>query len=275
MCLPAPPAFAAGGPAGLAVYLLTVVLAWTAGQWRRAQQARIRAEMRRAVVEERARIAREVHDVVAHTLSVMITQAGAADDVFTHQPEQGPPGTARHRDIRPLRARRTTACPGTTVMRGSASGVVGGFCHPSSSARSSIASCSRSRVSRALRRKASTRSRAASSSVPLSAGSGSESAAPVTDGTEGPCAPRRSRSSAFSVWMRRAAISARLCAFSRSDSARASCTRRSSSCARARPRRRWVAVTSVNTASGAAFRASRRRVRCATCCPHPVIMCVL
>ncbi|MFF9172490.1 sensor histidine kinase, partial [Streptomyces sp. NPDC014796] len=88
MCLPAAPAWAAGGPAGLAVYLLTVVLAWTAGQWRRAQQERTKAEMRRAVVEERARIAREVHDVVAHTLSVMVVQAGAADDVFTERPDQ-------------------------------------------------------------------------------------------------------------------------------------------------------------------------------------------
>ncbi|MGY5011828.1 sensor histidine kinase [Streptomyces sp. 900105755] len=88
MCLPAPLSFGAGGPAGLAVYLLTVVLAWTAGQWRRAQRARTRSETRRAVVEERARIAREVHDVVAHALSVMVVQAGAADDVFTRQPEQ-------------------------------------------------------------------------------------------------------------------------------------------------------------------------------------------
>ncbi|MFJ8487095.1 sensor histidine kinase [Streptomyces sp. NPDC094038] len=88
MCLPGPLAFAAGGPAGLAVYLLTVVLAWTAGQWRRAQRARTRSETRRAVVEERTRIAREIHDVVAHTLSVIVIQAGAADDVFTRQPEQ-------------------------------------------------------------------------------------------------------------------------------------------------------------------------------------------
>jgi signal transduction histidine kinase len=88
MCLPAPLAFGAGGPAGLSVYLLTVILAWTAGQWRRAQQERTRAEARRAVVEERARIAREVHDVVAHALSVMVVQAGAADDVFTERPEQ-------------------------------------------------------------------------------------------------------------------------------------------------------------------------------------------
>ncbi|MFD8421688.1 sensor histidine kinase [Streptomyces sp. NPDC059466] len=88
MCLPAPLAFAAGDGSGLTVYLLAVVLAWTAGQWRRAQQDRTRAEMRRAVVEERARIAREVHDVVAHTLSVMVIQAGAADDVFAQRPEQ-------------------------------------------------------------------------------------------------------------------------------------------------------------------------------------------
>ncbi|MFF5553121.1 sensor histidine kinase [Streptomyces olivaceoviridis] len=88
MCLPVPLAFGAGGSASPAVYVLAVVLAWTLGQWRRAQQERMRAEMRRAVVEERARIARDVHDVVAHTLSVMVIQAGAADDVFTERPDQ-------------------------------------------------------------------------------------------------------------------------------------------------------------------------------------------
>jgi signal transduction histidine kinase len=46
------------------------------------------AERARAVAEEQARIARELHDVIAHNVSVMVVQAAAANDVFDARPER-------------------------------------------------------------------------------------------------------------------------------------------------------------------------------------------
>jgi len=44
-------------------------------------------EARRVIAEEQARIGRELHDVVAHALSVIVVQAGAAQEVFELDPK--------------------------------------------------------------------------------------------------------------------------------------------------------------------------------------------
>jgi signal transduction histidine kinase len=84
------------------IYVVAPVTAWVLGDsvaYRRARLARmeeraVRAERERdaqaqiAAAAERARIARELHDVIAHNLSVMVAQADGGAYAFDSAPEQ-------------------------------------------------------------------------------------------------------------------------------------------------------------------------------------------
>jgi signal transduction histidine kinase len=82
--------------------LLLVLLPWVTGMYLRTRRlyvaelreraARAEAEReqraREAVADEQRRIARELHDAVAHAMSVMVVQAEAAEEMLTVDPEK-------------------------------------------------------------------------------------------------------------------------------------------------------------------------------------------
>jgi len=101
---------------------LLIVVAWLAAENLRNRRARWaelharaerlererEAEARRAVTEERLRIARELHDVVAHSMSVIAVQSAVGNHVMDAQPEE-----ARHA----LAAIEATSRSALTEMR--------------------------------------------------------------------------------------------------------------------------------------------------------------
>lgn len=68
---------------------------WVFGAYLEELRARAAAGRReqqlqtaRAVAEEQARVGRELHDIIAHTLSVIVVQAAAAGDIFDSSPDR-------------------------------------------------------------------------------------------------------------------------------------------------------------------------------------------
>jgi signal transduction histidine kinase len=77
------------GAAWLLGHFVGVRRVYTAQLERTAELERTRAELaRRAVAEERLRLARELHDVVAHSISVIAVQSGVGAHVADTQPEE-------------------------------------------------------------------------------------------------------------------------------------------------------------------------------------------
>jgi signal transduction histidine kinase len=82
------PMFALGLGAGLALLVVVAELIRLRGQRALAQRQRREEEARRRASEERLRVARDLHDVVAHNISVINVQANTALHLMDRQPER-------------------------------------------------------------------------------------------------------------------------------------------------------------------------------------------
>jgi signal transduction histidine kinase len=77
-----------GGLGGSVALLVGLAAAWLVGDSVRTRREQTEEARRRAVADERAHIARELHDMVTHNVSVMVVQAAAGNDVFDERPDQ-------------------------------------------------------------------------------------------------------------------------------------------------------------------------------------------
>jgi signal transduction histidine kinase len=68
--------------------LLLFAVAWIFGDSMSTREREREERIRQAAVDERARIARELHDVITHNVSVMVVQAAAGGEVFDRRPDQ-------------------------------------------------------------------------------------------------------------------------------------------------------------------------------------------
>ena len=103
---PTPWKLVTGGWRDLLLAMVGLGLGWAIGELQRGHAERRRAQRRQIVARERARISRELHDVVAHTMSVIVVQAAAADDVFDQHPDQARTALGSIRGGRPAGAHR-------------------------------------------------------------------------------------------------------------------------------------------------------------------------
>ncbi|MBA8793425.1 signal transduction histidine kinase [Friedmanniella endophytica] len=82
------PAFWSALLFGIALMVLPALIGLVLRNRREARERTRELELRRSVSEERLRMAREVHDVVGHSLSVITMQAGVALHLLDRRPEQ-------------------------------------------------------------------------------------------------------------------------------------------------------------------------------------------
>jgi signal transduction histidine kinase len=89
-------------PDQVLAYLLSLVAAWLLGYCMQLNRARVSVledravrlvreqadKTQLAVEQERARIARELHDIIAHSVGVIVAQAAAAQRLFDTEPQQ-------------------------------------------------------------------------------------------------------------------------------------------------------------------------------------------